>query len=87
MQATMAFLYWSGVMTWRRMVTINMCGTLLLIIYLLFNLKDSPQYLYSKGKFTELAACLTNIAKRNGVYRQSMIQTAVAKLELTKSRE
>ena len=63
----MAFLFWSGIMTWRTAVAINLAATLYLTGYLALRLHESPQYLYSKGRFTELRACLTSIAHRNGM--------------------
>ena len=64
---TMSILFWVGVMTWRRLVAFNMTCTLYLIYYLTFHLHESPQYLYSKEKWSELRSCLCNIAKRNGI--------------------
>ena len=87
MQCCMAFLYWSGVMTWRRMIIINMAATVLLTAYLALRLHESPQFLYSKGKFTELKACLENIATRNGVYNPSQIENITVRLSETKRRE
>ena len=60
-------------MTWRKMIMLNMGTTLFLTAYLIFRFHESPEFLYSKGKFTELKACLENIAKRNGVYNQDQI--------------
>lgn len=87
MQVLMAFLYWSGIMTWRKMLLMNMTATLILIVYILTRLHDSPQYLYSKGKFTDLKHCLANIAKRNGCYDATQIETITERLAATKRQE
>ena len=80
LQCMMAFLYWSGVMTWRKMILLNMGATLYLTAYLVFRLHESPHFLYSKGRFTELKACLENIAIRNGVYNQDQIESIIVQL-------
>ena len=80
LQSTTAFLFWSGLLTWRKMIIMNLCTTLFLIIYLAFRLYESPQYLYSRGRFTELKACMENIAKRNGVYDRPSIDLITVRL-------
>ena len=83
----MAFLFWSGLMTWRKLIICNMTATIFMIGYLVLRLHESPEYLYSKGKFTELKACLENIAKRNGVYNANQIENITVRLSETKRRE
>lgn len=42
LQSTFAFLYWAGLMTWRKMAMLNMAGTFVLIAFLFFRLEESP---------------------------------------------
>ena len=84
-------------MTWRTAIVINLSATIFLTCYLALRLQDSPQYLYSKGSFTELRACLKNIARRNGMASASTthenmqsyseIESIMEKLRETKRRE
>ena len=76
----MALVYGVGWMNWHSQMIINTAVTFCIILYLKFSFDESPQWLYSKGKFTELEECLTTIAKRNGVYSRSQIETVVVKL-------
>jgi len=56
-------------------------------LYLRTSLGESPEYLYSKGLFVELEECLSAIAKHNGVYSRSTIQSIISKLKVAKFKE
>ena len=85
--ACFAFLYWSGMMTWRKQIMLNLCATCALIFFTKFSLPESPAFLYSKGDIAELKTSLVHIAKSNGNSSPSQLEQTMAKLQANKLKE
>jgi MFS family permease len=81
------FLHWS--MMWRLLLGVNVLFNLL-IVFPRFSIKETPQFLHSKGRFEELDALLSTLNGPTGLFspiNESFAPSETEILELTISEQ